>query len=144
MIPETNIIQQAITIQGMAPLLQVFDMPASISFYRDTLGFEIASQSQKELEDDCDWVLLRLNGAELMLNTAYEKQERPPNVDPQRIAAHADTAIYFGCPDVEAAYNHLRAKEIAVRPPAITSYGWKAIYISDPDGFLLCFHWPVT
>lgn len=30
-----------IEIKGMAPLLQVFDMPASIAFYRDTLGFPI-------------------------------------------------------------------------------------------------------
>jgi len=28
----------AIEIRGMAPLLQVFDMPTSIGFYRDMLG----------------------------------------------------------------------------------------------------------
>jgi Glyoxalase/Bleomycin resistance protein/Dioxygenase superfamily len=31
----------AIEIRGMAPLLQVFDMPTSIAFYRDVLGFEV-------------------------------------------------------------------------------------------------------
>jgi len=33
----------AIEIRGMAPLLQVFDMPASIVFYRDVLGFQVKS-----------------------------------------------------------------------------------------------------
>jgi hypothetical protein len=33
----------AIEIQGMAPPLQVFDMPTSIKFYRDVLGFEVES-----------------------------------------------------------------------------------------------------
>ena len=32
----------AIEVRGMAPLLQVFDMPLSIAFYRDVLGFEEA------------------------------------------------------------------------------------------------------
>ena len=30
-------------IDGMAPLLQVFDMPTSLRFYRDVLGFEVIS-----------------------------------------------------------------------------------------------------
>jgi len=29
----------AIDVRGMAPLLQVFDMPKSIAFYRDVFGF---------------------------------------------------------------------------------------------------------
>ena len=34
-----------VEIRGMAPLLQVFDMPASIAFYRDVLGFEVVTTS---------------------------------------------------------------------------------------------------
>jgi glyoxylase I family protein len=47
-----------------------------------------------------------------MLNTAYEKQDQPQVPDPLRIASHADTSIYFGCPDVEDAYNQIRAKDL--------------------------------
>ncbi len=39
-----------------------------------------------------------------MLNTAYEEDARPRAPDPARVAAHEDTAIYFSCPDVDAAY----------------------------------------
>ncbi len=34
-----------IDIRGLAPLLQVLDMPTSIAFYRDVLGFEIVATS---------------------------------------------------------------------------------------------------
>ena len=65
----------AIEVQGMAPLLQVFDMPTSIAFYRDVLGFEVASTSNPGGER-FGWALLKLNGVELMLNTAYEEDAR--------------------------------------------------------------------
>ena len=100
-----------IEIRGMAPLLQVFDMPTSIAFYRDVLGFEVVTTS-KPRGEHFDWALLRLKGVELMVNTAYEQDERPLAPDPARIAAHDDTAIYFGCPDVAAAYAHLRARGV--------------------------------
>ncbi|MFZ0213142.1 MAG: VOC family protein [Candidatus Acidiferrales bacterium] len=38
----------AIDIRGMTPLLQVFDMRASIAFYRDVLGFEVVSRSEPQ------------------------------------------------------------------------------------------------
>ena len=61
----------ALDILGLAPLLQVFDMPTSIHFYRDILGFEVVNTSRPG--EDFGWALLRLNAVELMLNTAYEK-----------------------------------------------------------------------
>ena len=103
----------AIEIRGMAPLLQVFDMPTSIAFYRDVLGFEVVTTSTPRGEH-FDWALLKLNAVELMLNTAYEDDARPPVPDPARIAAHDDTAIYLGCPDVDLTYGHLRARGVTL------------------------------
>jgi glyoxylase I family protein len=138
----------AIEIRGMAPLLQVFDMPTSIAFYRDKLGFEVATTSAGPKpgndHDRFGWALLRLNGAELMLNTAYEDDARPPAPDPARVAAHDDTAIYFGCPDVDAAYAHLRERGVNVKAPTIAPYGMKQLYLTDPDGYSLCFQWPAA
>jgi glyoxylase I family protein len=132
-----------IEIRGMAPLLQVFDMPTSIAFYRDVLGFEVVTTS-KPGADHFDWALLRLNGMELMLNTAYEADSRPPEPDRARIAAHDDTAIYFGCPDVDAAYAHLRSRAKNVKAPKVAPYGMKQLYVRDPDGYNLCFQWPAV
>ena len=130
----------AIVTRGIAPLLQVFELPTSLRFYRDGLGFEVTQTSGQG--DNSGWVLLALNGAELMLNTAYEDHDRPAPPDPARVAAHADTAIYFGCPDVDGACAHLRAHGIEVPEPAVTWYGFKAVSLLDPDGYQLCFHWP--
>jgi glyoxylase I family protein len=132
----------AVDIRGLAPLLQVFDMPASIAFYRDVLGFEVVSTSAPG--DNIDWVLLRRHNAELMLNTAYESDKRPAAPDLTRIAAHSDTIIYIGCADVDAAYAHLRDVGIDVNPPSVAPYGMKQLYVTDPDGYVLCFQWPAT
>lgn len=132
----------AIDIRGFAPLFQVFDMPTSITFYRDVLGFEVVSTS--EPGPRFDWALLRLQGVELMLNTAYEEHARPPAPDPVRVAGHADTAIYFACPDVDAAYAYLCAQGVEAEKPVVQSYGMKQLYVTDPDGYILCFQWPAA
>jgi len=132
-----------IEIRGMAPLLQVFDMPTSIAFYRDVLGFEVVTTSKPGAEN-FGWALLRLNGTELMLNTVYEEDSRPPEPDRARIAAHDDTTIFFGCPDVDAAYAHLRSRAENVKEPKVAPYGMKQLYVRDPDGYNLCFQWPAT
>ena len=68
----------AFEVRGLAPLLQVYDMPTSVRFYRDQLGFEVVTTSPAMGEDFFHWCLLRLGDAELMLNTAYEfNDERP-------------------------------------------------------------------
>ena len=132
----------AIDIQGMAPLLQVFDMPTAIRFYRDILNFEVAGKSGPG--EDVDWALLRRNDIQLMLNTAYESHERPPAPDPARVAAHDDAALYFSCPNLDEAYAHLRTHGLDVKPPETRPYGMRQVYVSDPDGYNLCFQWPAA
>lgn len=128
-------------VHGMCPLLNVFDMPASLAFYRDVLGFAVVSTSRPDPEPD--WVLLRKDGAELMLNTAYERHVRPPDPDPARVAFHGDTGLFFGCRDLDAAYAELRAKGLEVQPPVERDYRMRQLYVKDPDGYVVCFQWPV-
>jgi glyoxylase I family protein len=127
----------ALEYGGLAPLLQVFDLPISLAFYQNILEFEL-------LESTDDWARLRRGHSELMLNTAYESHERPEKPDPPRHAAHADTTLYFGCPDPDAAYHHLAAKGLKLDPPKTAPYGMRQLYFSDPDGYLLCFQHPVS
>lgn len=135
----------AIEVNGVCPYFEVYDMPTSIRFYRDKLGFEVVSASP-HLGGDKDrfhWCLLRLGDAEVMLNTAYEfDEERPALADHLGARRHNGTCLYFGCPDVDGAYAELVAKNVAVdRPPKVAPYGMKQIYLHDPDGFGLCFQW---
>ena len=131
----------AVDVKGMTPLLQVFDMATSLKFYCDVLGFEIAATDSNTSAPNHNWVWLKLNGTDLMLNTAYEEDQRPPAPDARRVASHGDTALFFGAPDVDAVYAHLRAKGIDVKEPKVAPYGMKQLYLSDPDGYGLCFQW---
>ncbi|HEX4310625.1 MAG TPA: VOC family protein [Acidobacteriaceae bacterium] len=132
----------AIDVRGVCALLQVYDMPTSVKFYRDVLGFEVVTTSPVLGPDKFHWCLLRLGGAEVMLNTAYEfDSERPVPADRARVVAHHDTGLFFGCPDVDGAYEELRAKGVAVKPPKVAPYGMKQMSLQDPDGCGLCFQW---
>jgi len=126
-----------IQVSGICALLQVFDMPTSLRFYRDVLGFEIVQASQAG--DQPDWVWIRLQDAELMLNTAYEAAERPAAPDPTRVVSHADTGLYFDCPDVEEIYRYLQKQGVEVNPPKVAPYGMRQLFVRDPDGYNLCF-----
>jgi glyoxylase I family protein len=132
-------------LREICPLLQVFDMPASLAFYRDTLGFEVvqaAPPPDRVATDEFGWVWLRRDGANLMLNTAYDPDAaRPAAPDAARVAAHDDTALFIGCPDVDGVYEHLRTRGVAVEAPTVAPYGMRQLYVKDPDGFTLCFQW---
>lgn len=129
----------AIEIRALSPLLEVFDMPTSLAFYRDRLGFKVTGDSGQG--DESGWVMLELGNATIMLNTAYDDGERPDNEDPRRVAAHRDTCLYFGCPDVDAAFLHLQANGINAEPPSVAPYGMKQLYLTDPDNYGICFQW---
>jgi catechol 2,3-dioxygenase-like lactoylglutathione lyase family enzyme len=129
-------------VSGVVTLLQVFDMPRSLHFYRDLLGFTVLQKSRPG--DRCDWAWLRLGRAELMLNTAYEEETRPPAPDPKRQAAHDDTCLFFGCPDVDAAHEYLQGRGITATAPKTAPYGMRQLWLHDPDGYGICLQWPAS
>jgi catechol 2,3-dioxygenase-like lactoylglutathione lyase family enzyme len=131
----------SIDLRGMTPLIQVFDMATSLKFYCDVLGFDIVQTDSNTVAPNHNWVWLRRGNIDLMLNTAYEYDKRPPVPDSRRIATHGDTGLFFGAPDVDAIYAHLRAKGIDAREPHVAPYGMKQLYVRDPDGFGICFQW---
>ncbi len=134
----------AIAIEGAVPLLCVYDVPTSIAFYRDVLGFEVVETSKPftDARDDYGWAMMRLNGVELMVNNQYEDNVRPTQPDPARALGHRDTILYFACRDVDGVYAYLRARGVAAEPPKVAYYGMKQVYVKDPDGYGLVFQWP--
>ena len=112
-------------IRAVTILLEVFDMPMSVAFYR-ALGGEVV-RHWGDREGEWDWVVLKLGGAELMLNTAYERDQRPAALDPKRVEGHADAELFFDCVDVDAQCDVLRR-----------------IGLTDPDGFRVWFQAPIA
>jgi uncharacterized glyoxalase superfamily protein PhnB len=139
-------IPMAIEIQGLTPLLSVFDMPRALAFYRDMLGCS-AIQTSPPLSsnpDHVNWVMLRLGDATFMLNTAYDPENQPAAPEPARFAGHRDTTLYFACLNVDGAYRDLQERGLEIAPPSIAPYGMKQLYLNDPDENGLCFQWPAS
>lgn len=138
----------AIDFGGLCPLLQVFDMPAAVKFYCGVLGLDLIDNSpviDNPIQGEYfHWAMLRGNDVTLMLNTAYDDGERPSAPDPERVASHSDTGLFFSCRDVDAIYNRLLPSEVKViEKPMVTCYGMKRFTIADPDGYNLSFQGPV-
>ena len=126
-------------IRRLTTLLEVFDMPRSLAFYR-ALGCEVVQHwGESESESEWDWVFLKLGEAGLMLNTAYERDERPAEPDSGRAKGHTDTELFFECDDLAAVCEFLRLSGIEPPRPETTFYGTRRICLKDPDGFVVWF-----
>lgn len=132
----------SIKVESLTPLIQVFSMRRSLSFYRDILGFEIIADSGNG--DDSSWVWLRLDGCDLMLNDQYEPGHVPSECPAERIRWHDDTCLYVGCRDTDAACDYLRSHGIELDSPKVAPYGMKQLYLKDPDGYSICFQWSIA
>ncbi len=123
------------------PLLQVYDMPTSLAFYRDLLGFEVVKTAPPG--PVTHWAMLRNGSVRLMLNTKYEfDYERP--LEPDRTSGRADFILYLLCEDADAAYRELQAAGWPdVEEPSDVPYGMREIQVRDPDGFRLCLQHPI-
>lgn len=123
----------------LCPLIQVFNMPRSLAFYRGVLGFDVVSDSGNG--DESSWVWLRRGDCHLMLNDQYGPGHVPDAPPVERVRWHDDTCLYVGCPDVDAAYEHLRSAGLDVAPPKVAPYGMKQLMLKDPDNYGICLQW---
>jgi glyoxylase I family protein len=132
----------AIRLKSGAPLLQVYDMPTALAFYRDLLGFEVLHSAPPGAVTH--WAMLRNGSVYLMLNTKYEfDYERP--LEPDRTSGRDDFALYLECEDADAAYRELQAKGWTdLEEPTTASYGMRQFQVRDPDGFTLCLQHEIS
>lgn len=124
---------------GLTPLIGVFDMNRSLAFYRDLIGFSVVSASP-EIETRegrfSHWMWLRFGGAEIMLNTQYDSNERPLE-EPAKTAK--DAVFYISCDDVERAYKELTDRGLKAGRPQMAPYGLNTFSTVDPDGYTVVF-----
>ena len=131
---------------GLTPYVEVFDMTASVAFYCDVLGFEVlfASPEVETAEGRFShFVRLGRDQAEIMLNTAYDSNERPLERSDARWACCQHTQFYIDCNDVEGFYAKVAGDGGIAAAPEKTRYGYLAFSISDPDGYRIIFQQPI-
>ena len=123
---------------GLTPLIGVFDMATSLAFYRDVLGFSVVAASPEVETAEgrfSHWMWLRLGNAEIMLNTLYDSNQRPPQ--PQKTSK--DAVFFIGLSDVKLAWQQLSARGLKADPPELASYGLMRFSAEDPDGYTIVF-----
>jgi uncharacterized glyoxalase superfamily protein PhnB len=55
----------------------------------------------------------------------------------------AGITLYIHCDDAQDVFLRLLERGMEVDPPITTFYGMKQVYVTDPDGYGLCFQNPV-
>ena len=110
-------------VRDAFPILLVADLPRSLAFYRDLLGFELTYVFP---EDEPGFASLAVEGGKLALAST----DRP--VDP------SSTAIWVYTDDVDAAFAELEGAGVrVVAPPADQPWGERLASVADPDGYVV-------
>lgn len=106
--------------------LEVNSLRDSVEFYRDTLGFELASM---EAEAEPPLATLRAGSFRVML------AEQPLAMARRGRGVH----FFFGVADVDAYYERLREHGVEVASPADEGWGGRFVTLEDPDRYRLFF-----
>jgi catechol 2,3-dioxygenase-like lactoylglutathione lyase family enzyme len=105
--------------ENSTPILRVSDLPASVAWYTDVLGFCVEFHVQGVIAS-----LIR-DRARLWLVEGDQ--------------GHPGGWVWFGVADVESLCEELKSKNASIRVPP-TNYEWAfEMQVSDPDGNVLRF-----
>jgi uncharacterized glyoxalase superfamily protein PhnB len=114
-------------INAVVPVLWVPDIPASLRFYQEVLGFECASQAE-------GWVCIQRDGVELMLSA--------PNAHYHYDGPRFTGSFYFKLDtpkQVNEFWQQVKDKATVVYPIENFDYGMREFAIHDNHGFILQF-----
>jgi catechol 2,3-dioxygenase-like lactoylglutathione lyase family enzyme len=120
-------------IQGISPFFAVSDVPRSVAFYRDHLGFGIL------FEEGDFFAMIARDAAQLFLKSQAGIAPAPNPVRHRALRWDA----YVSVPDPDALAAEFVARGVAFAAPlADTSDGLRGFEIADPDGYVLFFGRP--
>lgn len=109
------------------PMLHTKDIETLRDFY-ESLGF--TQELLYAPEDEPNWLRLQFQGTSIMLQS---------NDRAQSSQAAYDVELYFVCDEIEGIYATWKRRRINVTQPKTAFYGYKQMYIRDPDGRRICF-----
>jgi catechol 2,3-dioxygenase-like lactoylglutathione lyase family enzyme len=122
-------------ISGISPFFIVRDVPSSLSFYRDKLGFEITFQGPA---DDIFFGIVCRGGACIMLKAV--------GVDPLPNSKREPGArwdAYLDVPDPDALATEFASRDVDLSEPLKdTDDGLRGFELKDVDGYVLFFGRP--
>jgi catechol 2,3-dioxygenase-like lactoylglutathione lyase family enzyme len=123
-------------ISAISPFFIVSDVPTSLAFYRDRLGFEITFQGPEP--DDIFFGIVRRGGAQILMKDVGVAPVPNYTRDIKKGIARWDAFVYVPDPDALAAEFASRNVEF-FEPLRDTHDGLRGFEIKDADGYLLFF-----
>jgi len=119
-----------VTFRRLTPMLRTPDLPGTLAFYRDVLGFELAASALEH-----GWLMLRRDGAELMLSGLNDHEgDTVPGFT---------GSLYLEVDDVDVFWDTVRDRARIGYTPETFSYGMREFAVYDNNGYLLQFGSPV-
>jgi catechol 2,3-dioxygenase-like lactoylglutathione lyase family enzyme len=126
-------------VRQAVPFFNVKDMPASLRFYLDGLGFRITRTWAPDDPKVIRWCWLKLGDAALMLQ-AYWRNGAPGGWPESDLGQ--GVCVCFMCEDALAIRREALARGLAPsRTPFVGNGLWVVSYV-DPDGYRIDFESP--
>jgi len=122
--------QPSATIRELVPLLFVQDVEQSAAFYRGKLGFEMTLKW--ESDGQLSWCRLARDGSAVMLQQACD-EDGPPE------GRGRGVGFFFNCTNADQIHAEFAARGLKLEPPKTAFYGMHQLFVTDPDGYELCF-----
>lgn len=122
------------SITEIRPMLAVRDLPGTVRFYVEKLGFECTSL----FGNPPVWAELARDGLSMMFNA-------PPPEDVKRDVPRRSKdyqIFYMNSDDVVALRAEFASRGVAVSDLRVTVYGMKEFEVRDPDDYWLWFGQP--
>lgn len=110
----------------LTPMMRTWDMPATLAFYTDVLGFICENYSE-----EASWASLVKDEIRVMFSG--------PNQHEDDQAPAFTGSLYFQCDDVDTIWMQLQDKVGICYPPENFEYGMREFGIYDNNGYLLQF-----
>ena len=126
-------------ILGISPFFIVNNVPSSLSFYQDQLGFEITFQGPEP--DDIFFGIVRRGGAQILMKAIGVAPVPNYTRDVKKGIARWDAFVIVPDPDALAAEFASRNVEF-FEPLRDTHDGLRGFEVKDADGYLLFFGRP--
>ena len=117
-------------LHALTPMLRTWDMPASIAFYVDVLGFVCTNAS-----DEPAWASLQRDGIELMLSG--------PNTHEGDTAPAFTGSLYFRIDDAASLWAQVKDAARVCYPLEDFDYGMREFALYDNNDYLLQFGQPL-
>jgi len=129
-------------ISGIAPFFIVKNVPIALSFYRDSLGFDITFQGPSE--DDIFFGIVKRGAAMIILKDVGVDPVPNYTRDIKQGIARWDAYLYVPDPDALAAEFSSRNVEFfkTIKDSEDGNDGLRGFEVKDADGYILFFGRP--